>query len=61
MSRQTFKEILFLQDISVLKHPAYSPALAPVDYCLFSGVKKHFKGRKLLRIEEATLAADGWY
>jgi histone-lysine N-methyltransferase SETMAR len=46
----------------VLKHPAYSPDLAPSDYCLFSTLKKHLKGRKIFFIiEEATLAADGWF
>jgi histone-lysine N-methyltransferase SETMAR len=27
----------------VLKHPAYSPDLAPLDYCLSPNLKKHFE------------------
>jgi hypothetical protein len=63
--------ILFLQDkaaitnqkladlhFEVLKHPAYSSDLAPLDYYLFSNLKKHLKDRKFSSIEEATLAAD---
>jgi hypothetical protein len=45
----------------VLKHLAYSPDLAPSHYYLFPNLKKHFKGRKFSRIEEATLAADMWF
>jgi hypothetical protein len=37
-----------------LKHPAYSPDLAPSDYYLFPNLKKHLKGRKFLSIKEAT-------
>jgi histone-lysine N-methyltransferase SETMAR len=43
----------------VLKLSAYSPDLAPLDYCLFPHLKKHLKGRKFSSILEATLAADG--
>jgi hypothetical protein len=45
----------------VLKHLAYSPNLAPSDYCLFANLKKHLKRRNFLSIEEATLAADWWF
>jgi histone-lysine N-methyltransferase SETMAR len=45
----------------VPKHPAYSPDLAPSDYCLFPSLKKHLKGRKFSSNEEATSAADGWF
>jgi hypothetical protein len=45
----------------MLKHLAYSPDLAPSDYCLFSNLKKHLKGRKFPSTEEATLAADEWF
>jgi histone-lysine N-methyltransferase SETMAR len=44
----------------VLKHPAYSPDLAPMDYYLFPNLKKHLMGRKFLSAEKAILAADGW-
>jgi histone-lysine N-methyltransferase SETMAR len=68
------KGILFLQDKAaithqkladlhseVLKHPAYSPDLAPSDYYLFPNLKKHLKGRKFSSTEETTSAADGWF
>jgi histone-lysine N-methyltransferase SETMAR len=45
----------------VLKHPTYSPDLAPLDYCVFPDLKKHLKGRKFSSIEEATLDAAGWF
>jgi hypothetical protein len=45
----------------VLKHPAYSPDLAPSDYYLFPNLRKHLKGKTFLSIEEAMLAADGWF
>jgi histone-lysine N-methyltransferase SETMAR len=44
----------------ILKHPTYSPDLAPSDYYLFPNLKKHLDGRKFSSIEEA-LAADGWF
>jgi histone-lysine N-methyltransferase SETMAR len=45
----------------VLKHPVYSPDLAPSDYYLFPNLKKRLMGRKFSSIEGATLAADGWF
>jgi hypothetical protein len=45
----------------VLKHTAYSPELATLDYWLSPNLKKHLKGREFSSIEEATLAADGWF
>jgi histone-lysine N-methyltransferase SETMAR len=50
---------LKLADIhfEVLKHPAYSPDLAPSDYCLFPNLKE----QKFSSNEEVTLAADGWF
>jgi hypothetical protein len=44
-----------------LKHSAYSPDLVSSDYCLFPNLKKHLKGRTFSNIEEAKLAADGWF
>jgi hypothetical protein len=41
----------------VLKHPAFSPDLAHLDYYLFPNLK----GRKFLSTEEATLAAHRWF
>jgi histone-lysine N-methyltransferase SETMAR len=43
----------------VLKHPAYSPDLAPSDYYLLANLTKHLMGRKFSSTEEATLAAGG--
>jgi hypothetical protein len=45
----------------VLKHLAHPTDLAPLDYCLFPNLKKHFKGRMFLSVEEATLAVDWWF
>jgi histone-lysine N-methyltransferase SETMAR len=45
----------------VLKHPAYSPCVAPSDYCLFPNLKKCLKGRKFLSTADAVLAVDGWF
>jgi histone-lysine N-methyltransferase SETMAR len=36
----------------VLKHPAQSSDLAPLDYYLFPNLKKHLKGRKFSSIED---------
>jgi histone-lysine N-methyltransferase SETMAR len=44
-----------------LKHGAYSPDLAPLDYCLFPNLKELLKGRKISSTEEATLAANGCF
>jgi histone-lysine N-methyltransferase SETMAR len=44
--------------LEVLKHPAYSPGLAPSEYYLFPNLKKHLKGTKFKSTEETTLAAD---
>jgi hypothetical protein len=50
--------------IFTLKFRNIRPAhliLALSDYYLFPTLKKHVKGRKFSRTEEATLAADGWF
>jgi hypothetical protein len=52
----THQKLAYLH-FEVLKHPAYSPDLAPSDYYLF----RNLEGRKFLRTEEAILAADGWF
>jgi hypothetical protein len=57
ITRQKLADLHF----EVLKHPACSPDLASSDYCLFPNLKKHLKGQKFSSIEEATLAADGWF
>jgi hypothetical protein len=41
----------------VLKRPAYSPDLAPLEIYLFPNLK----GRKFSSIEEATLAVEGLF
>jgi histone-lysine N-methyltransferase SETMAR len=53
ITHQKFADLHF----EVLKHPAYSPDLAPLDYYLFPNLK----GRKFSSNEEATLAPDGWF
>ena len=40
------KAILEEEGIEVLKHPPYSPDLAPSDYWLFSDMKSQLRGRK---------------
>jgi histone-lysine N-methyltransferase SETMAR len=44
----------------VLKHPAYSPDLAPSNCYLFPDLKKHLNGRKFSNTDSTTLALDGW-
>jgi histone-lysine N-methyltransferase SETMAR len=45
----------------VLKHPAYSPDLAPSGYHLLPNVKYHLKGTKISTTEDAIPAADDWF
>ena len=40
------KSVLEEEGIEVLKHPPYSPDLAPSDYWLFSDMKSQLRGRK---------------
>jgi hypothetical protein len=61
-----FKTILLDQRLAdvhseVLKHLAYSPDSAPVNYYYFPNLKKHLTGRKFLSTEEALLAVDGYF
>jgi len=39
------REFLATKQINVLKHPAYSPDLAPIDFFLFLKIKEILKGR----------------
>jgi histone-lysine N-methyltransferase SETMAR len=43
-----------------LDHPPYSPDLAPSDYHLFLGLKKHLKGRHFSSDTEVIAAAETW-
>jgi hypothetical protein len=54
-------QILAELHFEVLKHPAYPPELSTLDYWLSPNLKEHLKGREFSNIEEATLAADGWF
>jgi histone-lysine N-methyltransferase SETMAR len=47
--------------IEILKQPAYSPDLAPSDYCLYPNLKKCLEGRKFLSTQGAILAVDRWF
>jgi len=38
------REFLAAKQITVLEHPAYSPDLAPSDFCLFPKIKEILKG-----------------
>lgn len=40
------QEFYAANDIELMKHPAYSPDLAPCDFWLFKEVKKNFKGKE---------------
>jgi hypothetical protein len=40
-------------------HSAYSPDLAPFDFCLFSHVKHCLRGQSLDTADELVLAIDG--
>jgi hypothetical protein len=39
------REFLATEQIAVLKHPVYSPGLAPNDFYMFPNIKEIFKGR----------------
>jgi hypothetical protein len=50
-------EILASKQIAVLKHPPYSPDLAPSDFFLFAKIKEILKGRYFDDIRSNTTAA----
>jgi len=39
------EDFLATKQITVLEHPAYSPDLAPSDFCLFAKIKEILQGR----------------
>jgi len=55
----TQKKLAYL-GFQCLDHPPYSPDLAPLDYHLFSGLKKEMKGRHLSSDAEVSAAAETW-
>ena len=44
----------------VLKHPPYSPDLAPSDFHLFGPTKKHLGGQKFADDDEVMVAVQSW-
>jgi len=67
------KRVLFLYDnvmahraltiqkkLAYLDHPPYSPNMAPSDYHLFRGLKKHLKSRHFSYEAEVIAAAETW-
>ena len=53
-------DILRALKCEVLKHPPYSPDLAPSDFHLFGPVKEHFQGQKLADDNEVMEAVQSW-
>ena len=47
---------LSLLDLECISHPPYSPDLAPMDFAVFSQIKKHLKGRRFDNQHELTIA-----
>jgi hypothetical protein len=45
----------------VLKYPACSTDLAPLDCYLFPNLKKHLEEGMLWSTQETTSAVDGWF
>jgi len=43
-----------------IRHPAYSPDLAPSDYNLFPNVKKHLRGQRSSTDEQPNYATEEW-
>ena len=56
MTQAALKECKFQQ----LRHPAYSPDLAPSNFYLFRLLKKALRGRRFLCDEEVQGAAEDW-
>ena len=54
----TQKKLAYL-GFQCLDHPPYSPDLAPSDYHLFPGLKKHLKGRHFFS-DSVIAAAETW-
>ena len=48
----SLREFLATKQITVLKHPAYSPYLTPSDFFLFPKIKKILKGRHFDDIDD---------
>ena len=44
----------------LLKHPPYSPDLAPSDYHLFGPLKQHLRGKHFRNDDEVKEAASEW-
>jgi hypothetical protein len=44
----------------VLKHPPYSPDLAPSDFHLFGSLKEHFRGQKFADDNEVLEVVQSW-
>jgi len=55
----TQKKLAYL-GFQCLDHPPYSPDLAPLDYCLFPGLKKQLKGRHFSSNVEVVAAVKTW-
>jgi len=51
---------LAYQGFQCLDHPPYSPDLAPSDYHLFPGLKKHLKGHHFSFNVEVIAATETW-
>jgi len=56
----TQKKLSYL-GFQCLDNPTYSPDLAPSDYHLFPGLKKHLKGHQFSSDVEVTAAAETWF
>jgi len=46
------REFLTKNNMTSVPHPAYSPDLAPCDFCVYPKMKLQLKGRRFVSIEE---------
>jgi len=46
--------------IALLRHPSYSPDLAPGDYCSFPELKEFMRGWKLAHDDDVICTTNGW-
>ena len=51
-TRHCLREFIAIKQITVLKHPAYSPDPAPTDFVLFAKIKEILKGRHFDDIDD---------
>jgi histone-lysine N-methyltransferase SETMAR len=60
-TKRTLQKSEELEGIELLPHPAFSPDLEPLDYCLFRSMAQFLRGKKFQSVADVEIAVEEFF